>query len=491
MRSRVVTGSQRGRGGASRTRSWCWPVVCGGLLWLSVTAIWITTRAGACPFCAAIANTLTDDMRDATVAVLAQCLSAGDVLVGDELPPYHMRVEEVLKGDGEGLVGSTIRVYSFDPIQPGATCLVISYGEPPYQWSTPTVLTASAVEYLRGLRRLPEQGGERLTYFLRFLESPERLIADDAYNEFARSTLADVTAMRGALDRDWVLARLRSLDTPVHRRRLYWTFLGLCGRPEDAAVFDELVDLGGEDPTFDPGLDAAIACYLTLGGEPALARIESRYLGNPQADYTTTCSAIMALRVHGEEMERFSRQRLATALHRVLERPELADVVIPDLARWEDWSVMDRLVELFLAADDDSYFVRVPVANYLQICPLPAAQTALSRLREVDPEAIRQAEVFLPFQNPESESAANDDGGEQREVAEQEDDGGADVAVVPSGPAADEPAEPARSAEPPSAEPPSAERVWVITLALVLGIFAIVLAIAVRKARNAGPGQPG
>ena len=31
----------------------------------------------------------------------------------------------------------------------------------------------------------------------------------------------------------------------------------------------------------------------------------------------------------------------------MLDRPQLADLVIPDLARWEDWSVMDRLVELF------------------------------------------------------------------------------------------------------------------------------------------------
>ena len=81
--------------------------------------------------------------------------------------------------------------------------------------------------------------------------------------------------------------------------------MALCGEPEDAAVFDELVIRAREDPTFDLGLDAAIACYLTLGGESALAGIEAEYLANPQADYTATQSAIMAVRVHGEEMERF------------------------------------------------------------------------------------------------------------------------------------------------------------------------------------------
>jgi hypothetical protein len=152
------------------------------------------------------------------------------VVAGDELPAYLMHVEEVLKGPPDARIEEELRVFSFDPIIPGTVCLVIAYGELPYQWATPTPLTPAAVAYLRGLRSLPEEGPERLRYFLGFLESPERLIADDAYNEFARSSLADVTAMRGALERDWVLERLRSSETPVHRRRLYWTFLGTLWR---------------------------------------------------------------------------------------------------------------------------------------------------------------------------------------------------------------------------------------------------------------------
>ena len=64
----------------------------------------------------------------------------------------------------------------------------------------------------------------------------------------------------------------------------------------------------------------------------------------------------------------------------MLERPQLADLVIPDLARWEDWSVMDRLVDLFKNANDDSNWVRVPVINYLRACPLPAAKERIDRI---------------------------------------------------------------------------------------------------------------
>ena len=36
----------------------------------------------------------------------------------------------------------------------------------------------------------------------------------------------------------------------------------------------------------------------------------------------------------------------------MLDRPELADLVIPDLARWKDWASMDRLVQMFKDAGE-------------------------------------------------------------------------------------------------------------------------------------------
>jgi hypothetical protein len=75
----------------------------------------------------------------------------------------------------------------------------------------------------------------------------------------------------------------------------------------------------------------------------------------------------------------------------------LADLVIPDLARWEDWSVMDRLVELFKTSDDESNWVRVPVVNYLRACPLPEAKTKLDELAKLDPETVKRANSFFPF----------------------------------------------------------------------------------------------
>jgi hypothetical protein len=64
---------------------------------------------------------------------------------------------------------------------------------------------------------------------------------------------------------------------------------------------------------------------------------------------------------------------------------------VADLARWQDWSVVDRLVGIFKDATADNIFVREPIVNYLRACPLPAAAAAVKELEKIDPEAVRRA----------------------------------------------------------------------------------------------------
>jgi hypothetical protein len=145
------------------------------------------------------------------------------------------------------------------------------------------------------------------------------------------------------------------------------------------------------------GLDALISAYLMLKGVDGMPVIESAYLSNKDAEYTDTYSAIMALRFHGQEENVIPRERLLAGLRTMLDRPQLADLVIPDLARWEDWSAVDRLATLFKNADEESSWVRIPVIKYLQACPLPEAKTKLAELAKIDPEVVKRANTFFPF----------------------------------------------------------------------------------------------
>jgi hypothetical protein len=172
--------------------------------------------------------------------------------------------------------------------------------------------------------------------------------------------------------------------------------LGFCGNNYDADMLEGM--LRSDNKEYKAGLDALIACYMRLRGEESLPLVEDLYLKNTKAEYADTYSAIMALRFHGQETGTIPRARIMQSLHHMLDRPELADLVIVDLARWEDWSVMDRLVELFKKADDKSSWVRVPVVRYLMACPKPEAKKHLEELEKIDESAVKRAKTFFPFE---------------------------------------------------------------------------------------------
>jgi len=113
--------------------------------------------------------------------------------------------------------------------------------------------------------------------------------------------------------------------------------------------------------------------------------------------FTETYAAVMALRFLGEESDSVPRARVLQSLRLLLKEPKLADLVIADLARWGDWSVIDTLSDLFVKADADNIFVREPVVNYLKACPLPEAAVALEKLEKIDPEAVRRAATLAGF----------------------------------------------------------------------------------------------
>lgn len=353
-----------------------------------------STLSLACPFCSALAPTLSDDLAQATAAVIASCESIS--AEGDGLYVCRMRVDEVIKGDAK-LADSVIEVPTTKELSIKGVFWLVGFGETAIYWGSPKEASTEAVSYLRGLQTIPENEPRRLEYFLRFLQHTDELVSDDAYNEFADASLDQIIGLRDKLDRRWVVEQLRDKSVPVHRRRLCWTFLSQCGADNDICLFDETLRERRLDATFDPGMDAAISCFISLGGQRALARIEQDYLNNPDVDYLDCFAAINAIRVHGTELSVIPRERLATALRHVLQRDELADLVIADLARWEDWSAIDSVVELFEKSTIENNFIRPKAVLYLKTCPLPHAAEALSRLRELDPESVEKAEASMLF----------------------------------------------------------------------------------------------
>jgi len=137
-----------------------------------------------------------------------------------------------------------------------------------------------------------------------------------------------------------------------------------------------------------------------LAGVDGMKLIDELFMAKKNVHYTDLYAAIMALRFMGQEQKVIPRKRILKSFRYMLDRPEYADLVIPDLARWEDWSVMDRLVKLFKSSDQETAWVRVPVIQYLMACPLPKAKKYVAELEKIDPESVKRASFILPLGRP-------------------------------------------------------------------------------------------
>ena len=363
---------------------------------MAVMISFCTCMVSACPFCSSLPHTISDDLEESIAAVIAspEFLHA----TTDGTLMYRMRITKVIKGH-HTLEESYIELSPSQEIASDRSFWLVGYGEDDNEigWATPREISPDGVTYLAGLKNLPEQGPRRLEYFLRFLQHEDEFIASDAYNEFAEASMQDIVSLKDKLDRKFILSQLRNPSLPIHQRRLCWTLLSQCGTPVDMRMFNESLKQRQLDPTYRPGMDAAISCFISLGGERALSRIDRDYLSNPEADTSDCFAAISAIRVHGTELKQIPRHRLAKSLHYLLDRPDMADMVIPDLARWEDWSAIDKVVDLFQQATEQTVLLKPTSVLYLKNCPLPAAKAALETLRKVDPTAVAAAETSMLF----------------------------------------------------------------------------------------------
>ncbi len=361
--------------------------------------------AKACPFCNAVSQTLRQEM-SAMDAVVIGTAQQGDDTRNKETGEVLMRIEQVLKGNEWVSEKQDVKAVYYGDVTAGRRFLLSGVDPPKMQWSC-LPLSERAEEYVVNLTKLPDNPLERLRFYDDFLQDAESMLARDAYDEFAIAPYDAVRQLGPEMNHDQLVKWIRDPEMSTDRKRLYLTMLGVCGTEKDLPFLEEM--LRSTQKSTRGGLDALIACYLTLAGEKGLPLINELFLANLKAPYADTYAAIMAVRFHGTEGDVIPRSALLESLHHVLQRKDLADLVIPDLARWSDWSQIDQLSKLFIDADPDNNWVRVPVVNYLRACPLPAAKQALQKLEKVDPESVRRANTFFSIPVPAKDTGSTTD----------------------------------------------------------------------------------
>jgi hypothetical protein len=401
-------------------------------------------RAAACPFCSAAMATLGQEIAGADGAVIAELIkpmpAATDPAAGPVDPTTAaatFRIVKVLRGEEKLAGAKEIDVVYFGEDAPDKKFLITGIAAitpDKIEWTTPVPLSPRAVEYVEKLPTLPETGVERIAFFQEHLEDEDPLLAQDAYDEFARAPYADVIAIGPRMHRDKLLQWIKDPKVGPSGRRLYLTMLGICGQPEDVTMIEEflnydyqvtkpgiiaaigttgvlgapigtgLIDeaIHADERRKKESLDALIACYIKLKGPNALELVNEKFLGNPTVEYKHLHSAIMALRFHGEETDIIPREQLLDSMRLALDHKEFADQVIPDLTRWEDWDVMPRLVKMFKDAPVDDW-IRQPVASYVLVAAEQPGEVgekgkaAIAELEAIDADTVERARSLSAF----------------------------------------------------------------------------------------------
>jgi hypothetical protein len=221
-------------------------------------------------------------------------------------------------------------------------------------------------------------------------------IADDSSKEIAFALHEHCNAdfrsfdFKPVVDLKQLRLWLKDAHVSEYRRRVYIRLLGVCGNDEDIEVLKRTIGNGvRENP--NPNLEAQIEAYVSLGGPAAWDFVEQKCLQDDiNIPDTSIYSMIRAVRFLDTHSKVIPRDRLLQSLHLMLDRPSLADLVVKELIRMEDWSQVRRLVDLLKSADEDSKWVRLPIVQYLQACPLPEAADELKKLREIS-KAVERA----------------------------------------------------------------------------------------------------
>lgn len=372
--------------------------------------------AWACPFCSAPQLTLSEQISQTDAAILGEWQEG-------EKPDFDAgktgsttyRVEKIIKAPtGMQLEpGQMIKVKEYHPSEKGSCALLVGTLDGTLIWSSPLELSRESFDYVLQAPGPENDQALRLKYFVKFLEADDPLLADDAYAEFANSPYKTIASIKAEFPLEQLRKWTFDEKTPVTRLGLYGLMLGLCGEQSDADLMREKIVSNDEE--FRLGIDGIMGGYLLLSGEDGLAVLEETKLKptlqtpNP-VPFSETFAAMQAIKFLWEYApDRVPAERLRESLRILMAHPDLADLVIVDLARWEDWSILPRLKSIYGQDPYDIPAIKRAIIGYLIQCvknrpadetqPVPdyviEAEEFLAHLEETDPKTVRTARLLF------------------------------------------------------------------------------------------------
>ena len=368
-----------------------------------------------CPFCPPASVTLSEQVAGSDAALLASFVKTVKTSGDDSQAATTFEVKSLLKNFRETIKnGSQITVPESVTGKAGDLFLLLAKTEGRESdillWDPPKPITEIGFQYIKQAPPPESSEDKRLRYFLKFLEYPDPLLADDAYSEFAGAEYEDLVLIKEAFSREKIRKWINDPETLASRLGLYGLMIGLCGDQDDARLLEAKI-LDEADKT-RLGIDGIMGGYLLITGQKGLELLEESKIKNPEAPVSDVHALMSAFRFLWQyEPTLIPKDRLKAAVRMLLDRPEVADLAIADLARWKDWTIHDRLMEVYKKGDPGNPLgeisVRQSVIRYMIASTLDKPETGedpphvvkakkhLETLRKLDPKAVQRAERLM------------------------------------------------------------------------------------------------
>jgi hypothetical protein len=373
---------------------------------MMLLALGLAQSLAACPFCPPSSPTLAEQLAESDVGVLVAWVRSVDPKDGQSEPRTDFRIVEVLRSPDDGpKKGASVSVPFLRDGQPGDLFLLMAQRiEGITDWSQPIEVTEISAAYVKQAPSPERPASERLPFFLKFLESRDQLLANDAFAEFSRANYEDVVAIRNQLPRAKIRQWLADPETPAMRLGFYGLLLGLSGTQDDAEFLAAQVFRPTAQNEVRIGLDGMMAGYVLLTGEPGLERLVKSKLqgqGQPDGDVFAVINLLRFLWQFAGD--RVPQKAVAASLRPLVDRPQFAEVAIVDLARWKDWTVLPTLIGQYGQPPFETPSAKMKVVQFALACvkhggddpAVAMARQFLERLKAEDPETLRTAERFF------------------------------------------------------------------------------------------------
>lgn len=368
------------------------------------------SAANACPFCGVAQMTLTEQLASADSAVLVQWVEG---VKDTETKPGNTtyQIQQVVKGPKSLAKDQKISVDRYRTGKVGDLFVVLGTdmgNGKGFEWGSPLEVTETSFNYMSQAPSPEAPAGKRLAYFLKFLEYPDPIISNDAFGEFANAQYKDIEQLAAQLPKDKIRAWIANPETPATHLGLYGMMIGLCGGPEDAKMLESKILVQTDE--FRLGIDGLMGGYLLILKDKGLDVLDEHKLANKKVPFSETFAAMQALRfmwTYGSG--RIAPERLQQSMRILLDRPEMADLVIADLARWKDWSIQDKLMAKYGEGEYNIPSIKRAIVRYMLVSSkdVPAGagasqpahvangQKLLDELRKKDPKTVSEAERFF------------------------------------------------------------------------------------------------